>query len=60
MNLTRPRNDRVIAGVCSAIAHRFGWSPRTVRIIAALSVLLPGPQVIVYIVLWILIPQEPA
>lgn len=60
MNLTRPRNDRVIAGVCSGIANRFGWQPRTVRIITALSVLLPGPQVVAYIVLWILIPQDPA
>jgi phage shock protein C len=58
MNLSRPTDDRVIAGVCAGIARRFGWRPRTVRIITVLSILLPGPQVAAYIVLWILIPRE--
>ena len=58
MNLSRPTDDRVIAGVCAGIARRFGWQPRTVRIITVLSILLPGPQVAAYIVLWILIPGE--
>jgi Putative stress-responsive transcriptional regulator len=58
MNLSRPTDDRVIAGVCAGIARRFGWQPRTVRIITVLSILLPGPQVAAYIVLWILIPSE--
>ncbi|GAB3616227.1 PspC domain-containing protein [Okibacterium endophyticum] len=58
MNLVRPRRDRVIAGVCAAIANRFGWKPSTVRILTALSVILPGPQVLIYIVLWILVPSE--
>jgi phage shock protein C len=58
MNLSRPTDDRVIAGVCAGIARRFGWQPRTVRIITVLSILLPGPQVAAYIVLWILIPRE--
>jgi phage shock protein PspC (stress-responsive transcriptional regulator) len=60
MNLSRPRTGRVIAGVCAAIAARFGWRVGIVRLIAVLSILLPGPQVIAYIVLWILIPQEVA
>ena len=58
MNLSRPTDDRVIAGVCSGIARRFGWQPRTVRIVAVLSILVPGPQVAAYIVLWILMPRE--
>ncbi len=56
--LTRPRDDRMIAGVCAAIARRFGWSVGTVRLLAILSCLLPGPQVLIYIVLWVLIPEE--
>ncbi|MCU1581271.1 MAG: hypothetical protein QOD27_120 [Microbacteriaceae bacterium] len=59
MNLSRPKNDRVIAGVCAAIARRFGWRVGIVRLVTALSILLPGPQVILYIVLWILIPEDP-
>jgi len=48
----------VIAGVCAAIANRFGWKPTTVRVWAVISFLLPGSQLIVYAVLWILIPSE--
>ncbi|MCU1505389.1 MAG: hypothetical protein QOG18_858 [Microbacteriaceae bacterium] len=59
MNLSRPKNDRVIAGVCAAIARRFGWRVGIVRLVTALSILLPGPQVILYIVLWIIIPEDP-
>jgi len=56
--LVRPRDDRWIAGVCSGLARRFGISPNTMRLIFALSCLLPGPQFIAYIVLWILVPDE--
>ncbi|WP_193509833.1 PspC domain-containing protein [Cryobacterium sp. BB736] len=56
--LSRPRTDRVIAGVCAAIARRFGWKVTAVRMLTALSILLPGPQVVAYIVLWVLIPSD--
>jgi phage shock protein PspC (stress-responsive transcriptional regulator) len=56
--LTRPRNDRWIAGVCAGLARRFGWSPGMVRLLFLVSCLLPGPQVLIYIVLWILMPNE--
>ncbi|WP_168626773.1 PspC domain-containing protein [Cryobacterium sp. BB307] len=56
--LSRPRTDRVIAGVCAAIARRFGWNVTAVRVLTALSILLPGPQVVAYIVLWVLIPSD--
>ncbi len=56
--LVRPTSGFVIAGVCAAIANRFGWSAGIVRLVAVLSILLPGPQVIAYIVLWVLIPKE--
>ncbi|MEX1078962.1 MAG: PspC domain-containing protein [Homoserinimonas sp.] len=58
MDLSRPRNGRVIAGVCAAIARRFGWNVTVVRLLTVLSILIPGPQVIIYIVLWLLIPQD--
>jgi phage shock protein PspC (stress-responsive transcriptional regulator) len=56
--LRRPRNRRVIAGVCAGIADRFGWSPFTVRLIFVLSCLLPGPQILLYLALWLLVPNE--
>lgn len=57
-SLQRPRTGRVIAGVCAAIANRFGWSATVVRLAFLLSLLLPGPQIVVYIVLWVLVPAE--
>ena len=56
--LVRPRNARVIAGVCAALARRFGMKPWQVRLLFVLSCLLPGPQFLIYIVLWIVLPAE--
>jgi phage shock protein PspC (stress-responsive transcriptional regulator) len=55
--LVRPRQGRMIAGVCAGIARRFGMSPSLVRILFVLSCLLPGPQVLIYLVLWVLLPE---
>jgi phage shock protein C len=55
--LVRPRR-RVIGGVCAGIAARFGWSPNVVRLLFLLSCVLPGPQFLIYIVLWVMIPSE--
>ena len=57
--LTRPRRGRVIAGVCAGIARRYGWSPWGVRLVFLVSCLLPGPQIVLYVALWILMPKEP-
>ncbi|MER6052293.1 PspC domain-containing protein [Streptomyces sp. BHT-5-2] len=56
--LVRPANNRMIAGVCAGLARRFGTSPATMRVIFLLSCLLPGPQFLVYLALWILLPSE--
>jgi phage shock protein PspC (stress-responsive transcriptional regulator) len=56
--LYRPRNDRWIAGVCAGLARRFGISPGMMRLIFVISCLLPGPQFLIYIVLWALLPSE--
>jgi phage shock protein PspC (stress-responsive transcriptional regulator) len=56
--LVRPAHDRMIAGVCSGIGRRFGISPNVVRLIFVLSMLLPGPQILIYFIGWILIPNE--
>lgn len=56
--LVRPLDDRWIAGVCSGLARRFGLSPSLVRLLFVLSIFLPGTQVVLYLILWILIPSE--
>lgn len=57
--LIRVRRGRLIAGVCAGIARRLGWSPTTVRALFVASCVLPGPQVVVYLLLWLIVPQEP-
>jgi phage shock protein PspC (stress-responsive transcriptional regulator) len=56
--LVRPSRGRWIGGVCAGLAHRFGISPNVVRLIFLISCILPGPQFVVYIALWILIPSD--
>jgi len=56
-SLVRPR-QRVIAGVCAGIGRRYGISPNVVRLLFVVSCLLPGPQFLIYIVLWVMIPSE--
>ena len=58
--LYRSRRHRVIAGVAAGLAERFSvpiWLSRLIWVL----LLLPGglPGVIPYVILWILIPQEP-
>ncbi|MDJ1137998.1 PspC domain-containing protein [Streptomyces iconiensis] len=56
--LARPRDGRMIGGVCAALARRFGTKPNTMRVIFLLSCLLPGPQFLLYLALWVLLPEE--
>lgn len=58
--LTRPADRAMIAGVCAGLADRFGMRPNTVRLLFVVSCLLPGPQVVVYLVLWLIMPKRTA
>lgn len=66
MNTTAPRtlsrsiNDRMIAGVMGGIAHRFGWNVTLLRILFVVVSLASAafPGLLVYLVLWLLIPNE--
>jgi phage shock protein C len=57
--LHRSRKHKMIAGVCGGIAEWLGWDPTVVRIlyvlVSVLSVAFPG--IIVYVILWILMPK---
>jgi phage shock protein PspC (stress-responsive transcriptional regulator) len=57
-SLSRPKSGRVIAGVCAGLARRFDVSKTLVRVLFVLSCILPGPQVLLYVALWIVIPSE--
>jgi phage shock protein PspC (stress-responsive transcriptional regulator) len=55
--LVRPRQGRVLAGVCAGLADRFGLSRNGVRFLFILSCVLPGPQVVIYLLLWVAMPE---
>jgi len=61
MALQRSRTDKMIAGVCGGIAKSAGWDPTLVRVlyvvVSILSAAFPG--LLVYVVLWMVMPKEP-
>ena len=56
--LVRTQQDRWIAGVCAGLARRTGITPNAMRLIFVVSCLLPGPQFLIYLALWVLMPSE--
>ncbi len=57
--LVRPRERRVLGGVCSGLGRRFGLTPWTARLLFVLLLMvIPGSQILIYPVLWILMPSE--
>jgi phage shock protein PspC (stress-responsive transcriptional regulator) len=57
--LVRPRRGKIVAGVAAGLARRFGVSPTLVRALFLASMLLPGPQILAYVALWIIMPKQP-
>jgi phage shock protein C len=57
--LYRSKRDSKIAGVCAGLAEFFNIDPTLVRIFFALLAVAGGPGVLLYIVLWVLVPEEP-
>lgn len=55
--LVRPRNGKLIAGVCAGLAARFGLPKFLVRLGFVIFGLV-GVGELVYIALWIIIPKE--
>jgi phage shock protein C len=57
--LVRPRDGRVLGGVCAGLARRFGLGAWTTRLLfVVLLMVIPGSQILVYPLLWILMPSE--
>ncbi|MBF6167346.1 PspC domain-containing protein [Streptomyces gardneri] len=54
----RSAHDKWIAGVCGGIADYLGWNANVVRLLFVVSCLLPGPQFILYLVLWLVMPKK--
>lgn len=57
--LYRSRKENSIAGVCGGIAEFFGIDPTIVRLLFVAFALAGGPGIVVYIILALIIPEEP-
>jgi phage shock protein C len=57
--LVRPLQGRVLGGVLAGLGRRFGLDPWTARLLFVLILLIiPGSQILIYPLLWILMPAE--
>ena len=59
IGLVRPSQGRVLGGVIAGLGQRFGIDPWPARLLFALILLaIPGSQILIYPILWILMPSE--
>ena len=56
--LRRSRSDRILGGVCAGLADFFGTDPLLIRLVFVVITLMQGAGVLVYVLLWILMPEE--
>jgi phage shock protein C len=57
--LQRSRNERVIGGVCGGLAEYFNVDPVLVRVLFAVVTLMGGAGVLLYLILWVVVPLAP-
>lgn len=57
---TRSKSDKMIAGVCGGLARYFNIDPAIVRLLFVLAVVLGGASPVIYLVLWLVMPEEQA
>ncbi|MEU7003069.1 PspC domain-containing protein [Nonomuraea sp. NPDC046570] len=55
----RSNEHKMLAGVCGGIADKLGLPPTLVRVVWLILSLFPGPMWVLYVVLWIIMPQAP-
>lgn len=56
--LMRSRNDKMIAGVCGGLARYLGVDSTVVRLIFAVLLLFGGGGGILYLILWLVMPES--
>lgn len=56
--LRRDVRNKMIGGVCAGIARRYDLSVTGLRLAFVISTILPGPQILAYLLLWLLIPAD--
>ena len=58
--LRRSTHDYMLGGVCGGIANWLGWDPTLVRVLYVLASVFSAafPGIVVYIILWVVMPEE--
>ena len=57
--LYRSRTDKFIGGVCGGLGKYLNWDPAIIRLIFVALLIYAGSGILLYLLLWILIPLEP-
>jgi phage shock protein C len=57
--LYRSRTNRKLAGVCAGLAQYFNADATLIRVLFVVLALLGGPGIVIYLLMWILVPEEP-
>ncbi|MDR7329077.1 PspC domain protein [Corynebacterium guangdongense] len=56
--LTRSTTDNWVGGVLSGIGETYGINTTLLRVLFIASLMLPGPQVLLYLVAWLIMPTN--
>ena len=56
----RSRQDRMIGGVCGGLGEYFRISSTFIRAAFLIALLVVGQGVLLYLILWWIIPEEPS
>lgn len=57
-SLTRSANNKMVAGVLGGFAEYFDVDVTLLRVLFVASFLLPGPQILLYLAAWIIMPEQ--
>ena len=57
--LYRSRTDRMVGGVCGGLARYFNVDPTVMRLLFVLLTVVPGGSILPYLILWLVVPEEP-
>jgi phage shock protein C len=57
--LYRSRQERMLGGVCGGLADYLGLDPTVVRLIFLLLFFLGGQGLLIYLIMWLIVPEEP-
>jgi len=56
--LTRSSSDKILGGVCGGLARYLGVDAGIIRLITAIAIIFFGTGVLLYILLWVLLPSD--